>query len=56
MRAIPSPNSVTDNHLIAGAAGLDLSNQKVAVFGLGDSASYGDYFCDAIEEVRSTLA
>ena len=27
--------------------GLDMSSKKVAVFGLGDSLSYGDYFCDA---------
>merc|ERR1711907_436610 len=26
---------------------LDLSGKKVAVFGCGDSSSYGDYFCDA---------
>lgn len=31
---------------------MDLSKQKVAVFGLGDSLSYGDYFCDAMEEVH----
>jgi len=36
-------------------AGLDLSGKKVAVFGCGDSSSYGDYFCDAIEEVYSTM-
>lgn len=32
-------------------AGLDLSGKPVAVFGLGDSVSYGEYFCDAMEEV-----
>merc|ERR1712157_482162 len=36
-------------------ADLDLSGKKVAVFGCGDSSSYGDYFCDAIEEVYSTM-
>jgi len=36
-------------------AGLDLSGKKVAVFGCGDSGSYTDYFCDAIEEVYSTF-
>jgi flavodoxin I len=36
-------------------AELDLSGKKVAVFGCGDSSSYGDYFCDAIEEVYSTM-
>merc|ERR1711968_71485 len=34
---------------------LDLSGKKVAVFGCGDSSSYGDYFCDAIEEVYSAM-
>ena len=32
-------------------AGLDLNGKPVAVFGLGDSVSYGEYFCDAMEEV-----
>ena len=31
--------------------GLDLNGKPVAVFGLGDSVSYGEYFCDAMEEV-----
>jgi len=35
---------------------LDLSGKKVAVFGCGDSAGYGDNFCDAIEEMHSTFA
>merc|ERR1712115_543222 len=30
---------------------LDLSGKKVAVFGCGDSASYGDYYCDAAGEL-----
>merc|ERR1712188_265172 len=34
---------------------LDLSGKKVAVFGCGDSSSYGDYFCDAMEEVYSAM-
>ena len=34
---------------------LDLGGKKVAVFGCGDSSSYGDYFCDAIEEVYSAM-
>ena len=33
--------------------GLDLSGKKVAVFGLGDSQSYSDNFCDAIEEIHN---
>jgi len=35
--------------------GLDMSGKKVAVFGCGDSSGYGDYFCDAIEEVHNTF-
>lgn len=34
---------------------MDLSGKPVAVFGLGDQQSYGDYFCDAIEEVHSAF-
>mmetsp|Transcript_3614 Transcript_3614/g.9047 ORF Transcript_3614/g.9047 Transcript_3614/m.9047 type:complete len:217 (-) Transcript_3614:179-829(-) len=34
---------------------LNLKGKKVAVFGCGDSLSYGDYFCDAIEEVHSSF-
>merc|ERR1711959_389840 len=32
--------------------GLDLCGKPVAVFGVGDSAGYGDNFCDAIEEMH----
>merc|ERR1712118_377727 len=35
--------------------GLDLCGKPVAVFGTGDSSSYGDNFCDAIEELHSTF-
>jgi len=35
--------------------GLDLKGKPVAIYGLGDSASYGDNFCDAIEELHSTF-
>jgi len=35
--------------------GMDFGGKKVAVFGCGDSASYSDYFCDALEEVHSTF-
>ena len=38
------------------SAGLDLSDKPVAVFGLGDSVSYGEYFCDAMEEVYRCAA
>jgi len=34
----------------------DLCGKPVAVFGTGDSVSYGDNFCDAIEELHSTFA
>ena len=33
-------------------AELDLSGKSVAVFGLGDSGSYTDNFCDAMEELH----
>merc|ERR1712186_52109 len=36
--------------------GLDLAGKPVAVFGSGDSAGYGDNFCDGIEELHSTFA
>lgn len=35
---------------------LDLKDKKVAVFGLGDSSHFSDYFCDAIEEIHDTFA
>lgn len=37
-------------------AELDMSGKPVAVFGLGDSASYSDNFCDTIEELHDTFA
>jgi len=36
--------------------GSDLCGKPVAVFGTGDSVSYGDNFCDAIEELHSTFS
>jgi len=36
--------------------GTDLCGKPVAVFGTGDSVSYGDNFCDAIEELHSTFS
>lgn len=36
--------------------GLDLKGKPVAVFGCGDSGSYGDNFCDAIEEIHGAFA
>jgi flavodoxin I len=32
-----------------------LEGKKVAVFGLGDQASYGDYFCDAAGELHDVF-
>merc|ERR1719373_1074872 len=34
---------------------VDLSGKPVAIFGCGDSGSYGDNFCDGIEELHSTF-
>ena len=33
--------------------GLSLSGKKVALFGLGDSSTYTENFCDAMEELHS---
>ena len=30
---------------------MDFSGKSVAIVGLGDSSSYSDYFCDAMEEL-----
>jgi len=35
--------------------GTDFSGKTVAVFGCGDSGSYGDNFCDGIEELHETF-
>merc|ERR1712087_674542 len=35
--------------------GVDLAGKPVAVFGCGDSQSYGDNFCDGIEELHETF-
>merc|ERR1712241_1182184 len=35
---------------------VDLGGKPVAVFGCGDSGSYGDSFCDGIEELHATFA
>lgn len=40
---------------LANIAALDLNGKPCAIFGLGDSAGYADYFCDAIEEVHNTF-
>ena len=33
--------------------GLSLSGKKVAIFGLGDSSTYTENYCDAMEELHS---
>tara|TARA_Y100001968_G_scaffold301376_1_gene313601 strand:+ start:763 stop:1287 length:525 start_codon:yes stop_codon:yes gene_type:complete len=33
--------------------GLDLNGKKVAIFGLGDSSTYTENYCDAMEELHS---
>ncbi len=33
-------------------AGLNLSGKKVAIFGLGDSSTYTENYCDAMEELH----
>merc|ERR1711934_655210 len=35
--------------------GVNLKDKPVAVFGCGDSGSYGDNFCDGIEELHDTF-
>jgi flavodoxin I len=36
--------------------GVDLKGKPVAVFGCGDAGSYGDNFCDGIEELHETFS
>jgi hypothetical protein len=36
--------------------GMDLKGRKCAVYGLGDQVSYGDYYCDSIEELHTTFS
>merc|ERR1719463_16581 len=42
-----------DDFLYGDLTSMDLSGKKVAVFGLGDQAGYGDNFCDAMDELTS---
>ncbi|KAF5828561.1 flavodoxin IsiB [Dunaliella salina] len=35
---------------------MDLGGKPVACFGVGDSANYGDYYCDALEEIYSIFS
>ena len=45
-----------DDFLYGDLAGLDLKGKKVAVFGCGDAAGYGDNFCDAMDEMATKFA
>lgn len=40
------------DEMLEDIAKLDLSGKFVAIFGLGDSGSYTDNFCDAMEELH----
>lgn len=42
--------------VLAVIAGLDLKGRKVAIFGCGDAQAYGDYFCDAMEELAASFS
>jgi len=41
--------------LIDEIKGMSLDGKPVAVFGCGDSSSYGENFCDGIEELHETF-
>ena len=43
-----------DSHVEA-ISDLNLTCKPVAILGLGDSSSYSDYFCDAMEELHSAF-
>lgn len=43
------------DNLLDDIKALKLNGKKVAVYGLGDQVSYGDYYCDAMEELYSTF-
>merc|ERR1719327_777281 len=42
-----------DEFLYGDLTSMDLKGKKVAVFGVGDQAGYGDNFCDAMDEIAS---
>jgi len=42
-----------DEFLYGDLTSMDLKGKKIAVFGLGDQAGYGDNFCDAMDELTS---
>ena len=35
---------------------MNFAGKTIAIVGLGDSASYGDYFCDAMEELYTAFS
>jgi len=39
--------------MLEGIGALNLTGKKVAIFGLGDSSTYTENFCDAMEELHS---
>lgn len=43
------------DHFIDKISGADLSAKKVAIFGLGDSSSYGDTFCNSIGHIYNVI-
>merc|ERR1712187_350817 len=49
-------NFAARDDLLEEIRSTDLCGKPVAVFGTSDSVSYGDNFCDAIEELHSTFA
>jgi len=48
-------SGVAWDDLIDDIKAADFSGKTVAVFGCGDSAGYGENFCDCIEELHSTF-
>merc|ERR1719191_1441547 len=42
-----------DDFLYGDLTSIDLKGKKVAIFGLGDQAGYGDNFCDAMDELKT---
>ncbi|PID90873.1 MAG: flavodoxin [Bacteroidetes bacterium] len=40
---------------VGGIAGVELKGKKVALFGLGDQATYGDTFCDGVGTIFEAL-
>ena len=45
-----------DSFIYGDLTSMDLKGKKVAIFGLGDQAGYGDNFCDAMDELARAFA